>query len=393
MTRFQKDIFALIKSSLLNVQVIIEDDFDWSLAKECGKKHKILPLLFYGAYNSQIKIPEEIEKEISLITTKHLIVSERQLFELNIIKKKFAENNIDFVVLKGSVQKMFYPKTEMRPMGDIDILIKIEQYDKISNIMVELGYTAERESDHELIWIKPGVMIELHKRIIPSYNADYYKYFGDGWKLAKPGSEFKGEYIFSPEDNFIYLFTHFSKHYRDAGIGILHLVDLYVYLNANKSLDIEYIENELKKLELYEFYNNIIYTLKVCFEDLPEVDISSFIVDKIFESGSYGSTKSQAMSIAVKKTKNIKNRRNIRIVLFFKRVFMPYKEMCRRHPILKKAPCLLPFLWVYRIIYISLFKRRNIKKEITYMRISDSNSVIKYYDELKYVGLDFNFDE
>ena len=51
--------------------------------------------------------------------------------------------------------------------------------------MQNLGYSEGSESDHELIWRKGNkILIELHKRIIPSYNKDYYAYFGDGWQLA-----------------------------------------------------------------------------------------------------------------------------------------------------------------------------------------------------------------
>ena len=214
MTTFQKNIFKLIKSALYGVVVQIDDDFDWELAKQYGKGHKIIPLLFYGAYNSKINIPEKIKSEFGLITSGHLFISINQTHEFDSIKKAFLDNNVDFLPLKGAIQKKLYPKPEMRPMGDIDILIKVEQYNKIKEIMKDFGYVEDKESDHELVWIKQKIMVELHKRVIPSYNEDYYKYFGDGWKLAKQSQNLSSEFYFTPEDNFIYLFTHFSIRFR-----------------------------------------------------------------------------------------------------------------------------------------------------------------------------------
>jgi len=51
--------------------------------------------------------------------------------------------------------------------------------------MADLGYEELYESDHELVWNHDLMRIELHKRLIPSYNKDYYQYYGDGWQLAK----------------------------------------------------------------------------------------------------------------------------------------------------------------------------------------------------------------
>ena len=118
---------------------------------------------------------------------------------------------------------------------------------------------------------------------------------------------------------------------------------------------------------------------------------TDIILERVFDSGSYGNNKANAISITAKKTKNLKNKKQVRLVLFFKRVFMPYKLMCGRHKILKKAPVLLPVFWIYRIFWV-LFKTKNLKKEISYLKYSSTDEVVKFYTELNTVGLDFNFE-
>ena len=390
MTEFQKDIFLLLKSAITGTVCEIKNDFDWKLAKEYGRKHKILPLLFIGADNSNVEIPIKVKNDFLMSYMAYLNHSEKQLYELEIIKKRFNERNLKYVILKGSILKHYYPQPELRPMGDIDILIDQEQYNDIRSVMSELDYVEGKESDHELVWQKNDVMIELHKKLIPSYNKDYYVYFEDCWKMVKAIVPNSNIYVFSAEDNFIYIFSHFTKHYRDAGIGILHLVDLYVYKSKHMDMDIEYIESALEKLKMLKFYKNIMATIDMCFYNGTENDISNYIVDVIFNSGSYGTFESQALSTAVKITKN--DMCNSRNKLIWNRIFMPYGKMCQRHKILLKLPILLPIFWIYRIISI-IFKKETIKKEIYKINLSSEKNISDYYNSLKLVGLDFDFEE
>ena len=41
----------------------------------------------------------------------------------------------------------------------------------------------------------------------------------------------------SAEDEMIYIFTHYAKHYRAAGVGIKHILDLWVYKLYKPELD------------------------------------------------------------------------------------------------------------------------------------------------------------
>ena len=200
--------------------------------------------------------------------------------------KAFEENGIDHMPLKGTLLKPLYPKSELRCMSDADILIKPEQYEAIRSIMLKLGYTEGLESDHEYIWKKENFFTaELHKRLIPSYNKDYYEYYGDGWQLGKIVNGYC--YAMTDEDQLIYLFTHFAKHYRDSGIGIRHLIDLEIYLKKKPELDFAYIDRELQKLQLDVFYGNVLKTLKAWFEGGDEDEVTDFVTERIFGSGSY----------------------------------------------------------------------------------------------------------
>ena len=388
MSETQIGIISLIKSAITGEKAVISKDFDWQNAIKAVKKHQIAPLIYYGIINSCIKVSEDLLSLLENTTCQCIALNHNQIFELENIYKAFNESGIEYMPLKGAVLKKLYPKPEMRVMGDGDILIKSEQYEIIREAMQSLGYTEFIESDHEFIWNKPNIHIELHKRLIPSYNKDYYLYYGDGWKFAKPdaGSCCK----MSDEDTFVYIFTHYAKHYRDGGIGIRHITDLYVFLTSNPKLDKKYIETELNKLGLLKFYKNTINTIDVWFNNKQANDISDFITDRIFESGSYGTYVSHILSGAVKSSNFGKNAKFKKI---FNLIFPPYKDMSRKYPVLKKIPLLLPFMWISRIINILFTKKYKIaehRKELKYM--SEEN-IAKYKKELNYVGIDLNFNK
>ncbi len=99
-------------------------DFDWERALKFAKKHSIIPLIYYGTMHSGAEIPKGVAKHMELATYNSVSVDQNQLYCINKLVDAFKTDSIDFVLLKGAVIKPLYKKTEMRTMGDADILIK-----------------------------------------------------------------------------------------------------------------------------------------------------------------------------------------------------------------------------------------------------------------------------
>lgn len=389
MERKTRLLIDIVKSGLTDKKIdlqIQKEDYDYLL--EIASKHHIMTMIYYGLYNSDIEIAEAVKNVMQTVVFNEAAISEKQLYCINEISEQFKQNNIDYMFLKGSVLKKLYPHTEMRRMGDIDILIKEEQYPKITELMKKAGYTMQGETDHELKWSKSGILIELHKRLIPSYNKDFYEYYGNGWDFAKRADS--SEYALNKEDMFIYLFTHFAKHYRDAGIGIIHICDLWVYKNSYQ-LDYDYIENELKKLKLYKFFQNINATFAVWFENRENTEMTDYITDVILNSGIYGTHYNQVLSAALKQKKKYNSTKKEQIVKILKNIFPPFSLMRNRHQVLFKYPYLLPLCWVLRWFDLMLGKRDRIKNKLNDFSMVNNNNIEDYQAQLQYVGLDYNF--
>ena len=388
----QIGIIALVKSALTGEKAEISKNFDWDNALNTAKKHQIIPMLYYGVQYSGITPPEEIKQFLELATFKNISVSQNQLYALEQIYKAFDENEIDYMPLKGSVLKFVYPKPEMRPMGDADILIRQEQYEKIRILMQKSGFTEGRESSYDYAWDKPASLhLELHKHLVPVNYKDFYSYYDNPWRLAHNVKN--NRYILNDEDNYIFIFTHYAKHYRARGIGIRHILDIYVFLSQNKNMNFSYVDKELEKMGLLKFYKNTIHTINVWFGEEHADTISDFITNKIFSSGSFGKSEYLNISNAVITSKSAKSLRGIKFKQLFNMIFLPYSNMCLLYPCLKKTPVLLPIFWVVRAVYTVFNKRKRIGYHIKNLKSLSDNEISQYQDDLTYVGLDFNFKE
>ena len=235
---------------------------------------------------------------------------------------------------------------------------------------------------------KGDFTIELHKRLVPSYNKDYYRYFGDGWNLATRADESTNESFMSPEDNFIYNFVHYAMHYRNGGIGVKHVTDFYVIMEKNPGLNFTYIENELKKLQLLEFWKNTSQLLDVWFNGGESDEKSEFMTRIIFDSGAYGTAEGKINSEAIRTGNTGKN---VKLKKFFRIIFPTYAGMKQKYPVLKKAPVLLPIMWVVRW-FGGMFNPSKFKEQKKSLDMVSNESINQYQRELDYVGLHFNFE-
>ncbi len=384
----QEAILSLLQSSLLGKSAEIPDGVDWDQVIELSHKAQIVTIIYDAICKNQCQVSPEQKARMRDLTLKRILRDEMQEEQISRLTDAFGEHKIDYAFLKGASIKHLYPNSSFRSMGDIDVLIRVEQYDKIKEILTEMGYSEWRETDHELIWIKPPfICLELHKRIVPSGNKVFYAYYGNGWSKMKPLQGTR--YAMSPEDEFIYLLMHFSKHYRDGGIGIRHLVDLWIYMEAHKEMNQEYIIEELNKLRLDQFFHNILQTANVWFFGGEQTTATKIIADTVFQSGSYGNKDKSDYAYAVKVEGKYGSPFVAKVVSAWKLVFMPPALLKIKYPVLKQKPYLMPAYAVRRWWDAIFYKRNNIKSQAKRWHRINKKNIRQYQNELDSVGLDY----
>lgn len=335
-----------------------------------AKRHNV-DCIVYSALDkiSDIELGEYAEKwkQRNLQCAMQGIV---QLKERNRLYKMFTDAGIRILPLKGCLMKEMYPRQEYRQMADLDILIDLENAATVKELMEASGYEDESEfaaKHHDEYIKKPWCNVEIHKSMLPkkSQNAKNYENIWERAYEEQPGS---GIYRLSWDDFYIYMIDHFAKHFFLSGSGIRSIMDISVFLkNKKEELHPEYLEEQFKKRKLWEFKETVEQIAEAWFEK-GETKVFEETEARIIMSGAYGTVELNQLIYMENLTKKYKSKKIARLVRMGEMVFLEYDGMCVLYPVLKKAPFLLPFFWVHRILKVIFKKSNRIKEHLEKMR-------------------------
>ncbi len=382
MEHAQRNILKLIKASFTGVGTALDPDFSLEEQLPLIQEHQIDGMIYQGALLCGIPKNAPAMKSLFSRYYQHILIDQRQRALLDQLTDRFQTLGLDYLPLKGTVLKGIYPEPAMRPMGDADILIRMEQYDAVRTVLLELGFEEGHTWNHEIVWKHKDLYLELHSRLVNKWPPNY---FGTGWQRAV--SEQGHRYGFSPEDTYLFLFAHYGKHYRAGGIGLRQLTDLWVWKLAKPDMDMAYMRREMESINLLQFFDHTQKMLSSWFEDGPEDAYTKHMTDYIFASGCWGYVDNRLASRAAGQMKE-GQKSGSRLRLILRTVFPPLEVMNQRYPVLKKCPVLLPLFWVVRIIGGVLFRRRNVKACMDQTSQSMVKKAESFEEALIFVGLE-----
>lgn len=357
-------LLHLIKSVLNDTQPEEKpEELSFEKILRIARKHDVANIAYYGVEKLKIKPENELNRKWAEARDKAIIRELTQTYEFDVLTNALVKENIRHLCLKGIWLKELYPQRDMRTMSDIDLLVDDENTVKISKIMNDLGYELMIDEDadddhHDAYRKKPIMLVEMHRQLFGANGNVYHEILPDPWVQAFEATPFA--WRFNESWSFLYIFAHLEKHYSKQGTGIRSIMDIYVYLkHKEKELDWEYIYSELDKVGKSQICRDIIQLSKIWFGDAETSPKYEKMASFIFGSGLYGNKMHSIL--------NNYNRMSKKKYFLF-RLFPPMIVMNKKYPVLKKAPVLLPVFWIVRMVSIPLFKGKNIKKEITFIK-------------------------
>ncbi len=378
------DVIKLLRSALTGEKLLLTPDFSIDGIQSILKRHGVQAMGYIGAVNCGVPRNDPDMQSLFAAYRQNILISQNQLNSAETLFHSFDKAGIDYLPLKGLILKHLYPYPELRPMGDGDILIRMSQYPEIREVMLSLGYEEGQESDHELPWKSKGLYVELHKHLVPTTDRDLFGYYDDGWNLARKSAG--SRYHMSDEDTFVFLFAHFAKHFRAGGIGCRHTVDLWVYRSKHPKMNEDYILDQLKKLCLDVFYQNILAVMNAWFYDKPYNRYSEFITECIFDNGIWGTAENLYIAESLRSAEGTDSVRRGKWRLLFSRIFLNLQEMQYRYPVLIKHSYLLPVYWVWRIIELPFHNSRVVSSRISWFQKNSEDKILKRKNDLEFVG-------
>ena len=347
-----RDLFLKIISAALNKQALELDNLDKDFLLS-AKEQTFLSYIWYVSRN---------EKYIEFYLRTGLIL-ERIMEVAKYLDNIFNENAIDHAFLKGFHLKDIYPDPILRMCGDLDILIKPEDYSKVVELLKKHEeFKIGNESIHDFQFKYKGILVELHKELFEPHRvlSNIFNNPFDNVELIE-----NHQYKLNDNYNFIYIVGHYAKHIN-MGAGLRPLCDIYLMLNKF-DLDMDYINDKLNKMGLTKFFNLILNELNVIFgyDKLPfeKNDKVDEMIDYCLKSGVHGQgRKSNRVENSVNSIGN-----GNKFVYILKRVFITPKEMFAAYP-WTKSIILLPFGYIFRFFKLLFTRSKKLKKVLKYKK-------------------------
>jgi hypothetical protein len=305
--------------------------------------------LYYAAKKGAFALTEmewaNLEKIHATAVYKTLFQEE----ELKCISSLFSKNGIKFLPLKGSILRQWYPSNDLRSMADLDILIPKNDFKQVKKFLPSLGYTLKHEGgNHDVYMKKPFMNIEIHRNMIDeSYALSVY--YHDIWSKTKLKNQDSTELKLTDEDFYLFVIAHGAKHFNNGGTGIRFLLDVYFILKHHPNLNQSYLMQELHKMGLIAFEQQMRKLAFGWIEDVPLDEDDEVIGDYMVKSGVYGTVQHSIIS-QLSFQKEMNQLKQKKWIYLWKKAFPSYSFMKRAFPSLRYVPFLLPVFYCFRII-------------------------------------------
>lgn len=334
-------------------------DLDWDFIFKLAVKHRITSTLYFGIKKLSKDFAKEIPHLNSYISSykMNLVSDANRAYELERLHSALSHLNIDYIFLKGSVIKNYYPHTSIRYMNDIDILFRGADFKVIDSIFENLGYKILHKDSKDTAYQNPmnKVVIEMQPHLIDAGYTRWYEYLEKIWEKC---SHQDHEYKMNLEDFYIYHIIHMAKHFKNGGIGLIHMTDVFIMLK-NFDIDWEYVDNQLKEIDLFKFNETIRFLISDWFDtelsenlnekssrQMNQKDLNirtskqmELLTKYILKGGAFGSKKQQEINHMIS---GEDKKLTIRKKIFPNMTTMInyYGQTLRRHKYL------LPFYWI-----------------------------------------------
>ena len=273
----------------------------------------------------------------------------------------------NYAVIKGISAAKYYLKPELRNLGDVDFLIDTKDSDKVSQKILEKGYERHSENDCHICFVKRPAALEMHFEIpgIPYGDKGDIarRYMSDALEKAQKAVVMGGEFkMLAPHHHGAVLLLHMQHHMVSEGLGLRHLCDwaCFVKATANDEFWAEKLLPLFKSIGLYK-YACVMTRLCSLYLGIPcpewartaEENLCYYIMKDILEGGNFGridsTRQTSGMMISEHGKGGVKNSKAYNLARAL------HNSMYTVYPILKKAPILYPFLYVWRI-FVYIFK-------------------------------------
>ncbi|MGE6376893.1 nucleotidyltransferase domain-containing protein [Peribacillus muralis] len=201
-----------------------EPNLDWSLFLKLTRHHRVYPLIYTKLKSAQY-IPAPIMQSMFCDYQKNTFKMLKLTGEIEKISRQAFDNDICTIFLKGPILAAdLYGEISQRTSSDIDILVNIDDLEKVDSLLIKMGYAKDEYIEtvlndwkwrhHHIVYFHPDtqVKLEIHWRLNPGPAKE--PSFNELWQRKQVSSIPTSYPIYGlgNEDLFLFLITHGARH-------------------------------------------------------------------------------------------------------------------------------------------------------------------------------------
>jgi hypothetical protein len=361
---------------------------DWDDIIQMLHRHRTLPLLYYRLHSDKLdeSMPDRVIEDLQEIYRYNLWQNTQKYYELSKMIRMLQQDGVQILLLKGiALAELVYESIALRPMSDVDLLVKGEDIWKIDEVLSKLGYVGnlsmavesyEKEKMLSLSYenrrenIDSISKIDIHTRLLELPDLDL-------WANASTVTIVSTEALIPGlEDFLLYLCVHICYDLRLCGESrLLSWYDIAKFLDHyGKDLDWDYIIQMSHKHKIERDIQRVLSAIA----DWFDLRVPSKVTEKLSDDSSPISINDiMNPTSAIKDLRSIKFLSSIsstakispigsKIHYIFRAIFPRRKFMIQRYSV--SRPGMVYLYYPLRIIQGSLTAARSLSRLPVYIK-------------------------
>jgi len=213
---------------------------DWQGLLELTERHDLEAFVDRLLQRAGLAVPTEVGNQLHRAFLSGAAMNMQLFHQLGIILRALGERNVPVIPLKGAfLAETVYGDIALRPMADLDLLVKPSDLPTAVEVLRQLGYESDHPFDPAAQQVgfqdmppmrRPGgAMVELHWTLVtPLCGARIDRGELEGiWERSVPATVAGVPSLtLAPEDLLLHLCMHASVHHRFADVGLKSFVDI-----------------------------------------------------------------------------------------------------------------------------------------------------------------------
>lgn len=233
----QEAFFSLVRAGLWEIDVRLSafGDIDYPQVLSLAEEQSVVGLVASGLEHvKDVKVP----KADVLQFVGQTLQLEQQNSAMNqfieVLMQKLQTQGISAVLVKGQGIAQCYEKPLWRACGDVDLLLSDDNYEKAKAFLQPLASIVEAEGEYQKhlsltinLWVVElhgSLRTQLSSRVDRMIDKTQKAVFYDGqvrsWMNGKTQV-----FLPSADNDVIFIFTHFLKHFYKGGLGLRQICD------------------------------------------------------------------------------------------------------------------------------------------------------------------------